>query len=226
MTRLLAPLLCLACTSPDPISEWPEGSYCVLRPRGDCPRAANGDFLPGTIVIDTDDLSGDLSQSNEAGASTAGGGQHARLELCCGDFGPSSAAFPPDSYAIVAGGSYADPLCPSGFAHGNVFIDAEDDELIGEDASSYVEGSVGASSIVTGGNVEIHVCESSPASDGIWPEGRFCVFAGDGETCPAEFRDGPVVTDDEDEGNIDALTGEVGGIWQEGSTTYFPVCCT
>ncbi len=209
----------------EPVVEWPEGSYCVLRARDGCPRAANGDFLEGTIVIDTDDDGGDDSSAEVTGATTAGGGEHARLELCCGDFAPSAASFPPEPFALVAGGSPVDPQCPPDFAPGRVFIDAEDEEL-GEDADSRTEGTVGASGRTAAGNIEMYTCGSTPLLFGELPPGGYCLFAGDAERCPTGFADGLLVTDDEDSGNTDALEGAVGGISQADSTTFFPMCCT
>lgn len=159
------------------------------------------------------------------GPSSAGGGEHARLELCCGDFAPSAATFPAEPFALVAGGSTAEPLCPPDFRPGRVFVDAEDEEL-GEDANSRVEGAVGAAGRTAAGNIEIFVCESSPLLVGELPPGGYCLFGGDAEQCPAGFADGLLVTDDEDSGNTDALEGEVGGISQMASTTFFPFCCT
>jgi hypothetical protein len=222
---LVALSAALGCGSSRPIPEWPEGSYCVLRARGSCPRAVNGDFLEGAIVIDTDDENGDLSSADGAAASSAGNGEHARLELCCGDFGPSSVAFSDEPFAVVAGGSTVEPLCPPDFAPGRVFIDAEDNDF-GEDPDSRVEGAVGAAGRTAAGNIEMFVCESSPLSGGELPPAGYCLFAGDGNQCPRGFADGILITDDEDSGNTDALEGEVGGISQMNSTTYFPLCCT
>lgn len=215
----------LGCGSSEPIPEWPEGSYCVLRARGSCPRAANGDFSEGTVVIDTDDEGGDSSSADGAAASSAGNGEHARLELCCGDFAPASVEFSGEPFAVVAGGSVEDPLCPRDFAPGRVFIDAEDNDL-GEDPDSHTEGVTGSATRTAAGNIELFVCESSPVAAGELPFGGYCLFAGDGNECPAGFGDGIVITDDEDSGNTDAVEGEIGGISQSGSTTYFPLCCT
>jgi len=212
------------CGGGDHISEWPEGSYCVLRARDSCPVAANGDFLEGAIVIDTDDDGGDMSSADVSGASSAGGGEHARLELCCGDFAPSGASFPAEPFALLAGGSTSEPLCPPDFTPGRVFIDAEDEEL-GEDADSRVEGVVGAAARTAAGNIEMIVCESSPLLVGELPRAGYCLFAGDADQCPQGFADGVLISDDEDSGNTDAIEGEVGGISQMNSTTYFPLCC-
>jgi hypothetical protein len=209
----------------EPAAEWPEGSYCVLRARESCPLAANGDFLEAAIVIDTDDDGSDDSTAEATGASSAGGDDHARLELCCGDFAPSAVSFPPEPFALVAGGSTSDPLCPADFAPGRVFIDAEDEEL-GEDADSRTEGPVGAAGRTAAGNIEMYMCESTPLLFGELPPGGYCLFAGEGEECPGGFADGLLVTDDEDSGNTDALEGAVGGISQADGTTFFPFCCT
>ena len=214
----------LGCGSSEPVVEWPEGSYCVLRAAAGCPLAANGDFLEGTIVIDTDDEGGDISSADGAAASMAGNGEHARLELCCGDFAPADAEFPAEPFALVAGGTTSEPLCPPDFAPGRVFIDAEDDDF-GEDPDSHVEGAVGSASRTAAGNIEMYVCESSPLAVGALPPGNYCLFAGDDARCPRELTDGILVTDDEDSGNTDAIEGEVGGIEQMDSTTIFPLCC-
>src|SRR5688500_3160361 len=93
-------LTAAACGGSASPPEWPEGSYCVLR-AGGCPRAANGDFVTGTIAIDTDDEGADIAAADGAGSSTAGGpGVLARPELCCGDFGPSAVDFPDEPFAL------------------------------------------------------------------------------------------------------------------------------
>ncbi len=221
-------LLCTAlagCGSSDRHAvPWPEGSYCVLR-RGDCPLASNGVFLDGAIVIDTDDENGDTSSADGAASSSAGNGEHARLELCCGEFAPAGVEFSGEPFALLAGGTAAEPLCPADFALGRVFVDAEDDDL-GEDPDSHVEGEAGAASRTPAGNVELWLCESSPLGAGEMPPGGYCLLAGDGNQCPSGFADGVLITDDEDSGNADALEGEVGGVSQMSSTTYFPLCCT
>jgi hypothetical protein len=197
----------------------------VLRAGAGCPLAANGDFLEGAIVIDTDDENGDMSSADDAtGASSAGNGEHARLELCCGDFGPSGASFPAEPFALLAGGSTGEPLCPPDFAPGRVFVDAEDNDL-GEDPDSHVEGEVGAATRTAAGNIEMFVCEAGPLLVGELPHGDYCLIAGDAGQCPFRFGEGVVITDDEDSGNTDELEGEVGGISQESSTTYLPLCC-
>ncbi len=215
----------IGCGRSEPVPEWPEGSYCVLRARDGCPVAANGEFLEGAIVIDTDDESGDSSSADGAAASSAGNGEHARLELCCGDFGPAGVEFSGEPFAVIAGGAPVDPLCPRDFAPGRVFIDAEDDDF-GEDPDSHIEGAAGASSRTAAGNIEMFLCESSPVAAGELPPGGYCLLAGDANQCPAGFADGVLITDDEDSGNTDALEGEVGGVSQSSSTTYFPLCCT
>lgn len=219
-------LLAAACGSSEPPPDWPEGSYCVLR-EGSCPRAHNGDFVQGTILIDTDDEGADISAAEGAGSSTPGGPSTlARLQLCCGDFGPSAVDFPADSFALPAGGTQFEPTCPADFAEGEVFIDAEDDAVIGEDADTHLEGASGGASLTDAGNLSLLTCESTPGLPGdLMPEGHYCVFGGDGGSCPAGMDEGIFVTDDEDSGNIDMLTGEVGGITQADSTTTFPFCC-
>lgn len=219
-------LLAAACGSSDPPPDWPEGSYCVLR-AGGCPRAHNGDFVEGTILIDTDDEGADISGAEDSGSSTPGGPDMlARLELCCGDFGPSAVDFPDDSFVLPAGGTVFEPTCPDGFADGKVFIDAEDPEFIGEDADTHLEGQTGGAAITDAGNLDILTCESTPDLAGdLMPEGHYCVFGGDGGSCPHGMAEGIFVTDDEDSGNIDELTGETGGIMQAESTTTFPFCC-
>ncbi len=219
-------LLAAACGSSEPPADWPEGSYCVLRD-GACPRAANGDFVQGTILIDTDNEGADISAADGAvGSSTPGGPEElARLQLCCGSFGPSELDFPADHFALPAGGTQFEPACPDAFAEGEVFIDAEDDSL-GEDADTSLEGQTGGAALTDAGNLSLLTCESTPDLAGdLMPEGHYCVFAGDDEVCPPGMEDGLFVTDDEDSGNIDMLTGEVGGITQADSTTFFPFCC-
>src|SRR5689334_15100150 len=143
-TLLAVLLLAAACGSSESPPDWPEGSYCVLR-AGSCPRAHNGDFVQGTLVIDTDNEGADISAADgEVGSSPPGGTDTlARLQLCCGDFGPSAVDFPGDAFALPAGGTQFDPTCPDAFGEGEVFIDAEDDAVIGEDADTHIEGASG-----------------------------------------------------------------------------------
>jgi len=52
----------------------------------------------------------------------------------------------------------------------------------------------------------------------------YCVFGGRGG-CPDGFSTGSITSYDESSGNINEITGTVGGITQPGASTSFPVCC-
>lgn len=217
----------VACSSAPPPQAWPAGEYCVLRDGPTCPRATNGQFEEGSIVIDTDNgmsLVPSHGASSEARENDNDG--LLSIEVCCGSFADTGEAFPNASFVVLAGGSVTDGVsCPVGFTPGSVYIDAEDSEVFGDDAGSYVSGVTGASTIAGNRNVDIIVCEAGPDLGGKdMPWAPYCVFAGrDG--CPAGFSDGSITSYDESEGNTDEITGTVGGIAQHGASTYFPVCC-
>lgn len=224
---MLAFVFLVACSNPPPPQAWPAGNYCVLRDGPSCPRATNGTFEEGAIVIDTDD--GMLLQrSHGASHRTSEDEQDGLLsiEVCCGTFDDTGEAFPPESFVVLAGGSGAGAVsCPAGFTPGSVYIDAEDSEVFGDDADSHVIGNVGATTITMNRNVDIIVCEAGPNLDGAeMPRAPYCVFGGRGG-CPDGFSSGSMETYDETSNNMGEITGTVGGITQPGAETSFPVCC-
>ncbi len=227
MRRVIAFAFLFACSNPTPPQPWPAGEYCVLRDGG-CPRATNGVFEEGSIVIDTDSgmmLEGTHGSSKEHRDDDDDG--LLSIEVCCGSFEDTGESFPNESFVVLAGGSATGVVtCPANFTPGSVFIDAEDNESFGDDANSFVEGNVGASTITVQRNVDIIVCESGANLDGIeMPRASYCVFGGRGGTCPEGFSSGSITSYDEGSGNTNELTGTVGGITQPGARTSFPVCC-
>ncbi len=228
MRGLIACLFLIACSNGPGPQAWPAGEYCVLRDGPSCPRATNGTFEKGSIVIDTD--SG-MSFDREHGASRELDDNDndglLSLEVCCGAFRDTGEAFPAEPFVVLAGGSAIDGgSCPIGFTPGSVFVDAEDNETFGDDADSYVSGNVGASATVANLNVDIVVCESTGALTGIeMPHASYCVFGGPGAACPDGFSRGSVTTYDEASGNANEITGTAGGIYQSGASTVFPICC-
>jgi len=225
MRRVLALVFLFACSNPPPPQAWPAGNYCVLRD-GSCPRATNGVFEKGSIVIDTDDgfMFSGAHGSSKQGTEDKNDGLLS-IEVCCGTFDDTGASFPKESFVVLAGGTVDAPSCPKGFTAGSVFIDAEDDEVFGDDADSTIAGNVGASAITVNRNVDIMVCEAGPALDGFdMPRASYCVLAGrDG--CPEGFSMGTIESYDETSGNKNEITGTVGSIAQRGASTTFPVCC-
>jgi hypothetical protein len=229
MRGLIACAFLIACSSAPPPQAWPAGDYCVLRDGPTCPRATNGRFEQGSIVIDTDNgvtfaRSHGASREIDSGDDDDDG--LLSIEVCCGSFTDTGEAFPAESFVVLAGGSVTEGVsCPVGFTPGSVFIDAEDYETFGDNADSFVTGSVGASTIAANRNVDIIVCESSAVLAGAeMPRAPYCVFGGFGG-CPDGFSSGSITTYDESSGNIDELTGAVGGISQSGASTRFPICC-
>ena len=227
MRRVLALVFLFACSNPPPPQAWPAGEYCVLRDGSGCPRATNGEFQKGSIVIDTDN---GMSLERPHGASRESADDDddglLSIEVCCGSFSDEGEVFPREPFVVLAGGSATGAvLCPAGFTPGSVYIDAEDTEAFGDDAGSYISGSVGASTITDRRNVDIIVCEAGPNLDGFeMPNAPYCVFGGrDG--CPIGFSAGRITTYDEASGNTNELAGTVGGISQAGASTSFPVCC-
>jgi len=228
MRRVIAFSVLYACSSPLPPQPWPAGSYCVLRDGERCPRATNGEFEPGQIVIDTDNgmtLDGAHGSSRQLRDDDNDG--LLSIEVCCGTFEDAGEAFPRESFVVLAGGTPGGAVsCPAGFTPGSVFVDAEDTEALGDDAESHTTGIVGATTITVQRNVDLIVCESGPSLDGFeMPRANYCVFGGRGESCPAGFARGVMTTYDEASGNTNELTGTVGGITQPGASTEFPVCC-
>lgn len=226
MRRVLMFAFLLGCSNDLPPQAWPAGDYCVLRDGDSCPRATNGTFEKGSIVIDTDN---GVAFNRVHGASSELRDKEdglLSLEVCCGSFTDTGAPFPNEPFAVLAGGDpTATVSCPAGFTAGAVFIDAEDSEVFGDNADSYTMGNVGASTIVMNNNVDIIVCESTPDLQGLeMPRGSYCVFAGSGG-CPSEFSSGSITTYDEASGNTDAISGTVGGITQGEASTTFPMCC-
>ena len=227
MRRVIAFVFLCACSNPLPPQPWPAGEYCVLRDAQSCPRATNGTFEEGQIVIDTDNgmmLDRPHGSSRESKQDEDDG--LLSIEVCCGTFEDTGEAFPRESFVVLAGGSATGQvLCPVGFTPGSVFIDAEDSEAFGDDAGSYITGIVGASTITAQRNVDVIVCEAGPTLDGFeMPRANYCVFGGRGG-CPEGFSSGSITTYDEASGNTNELTGTVGGITQPGASTQFPVCC-
>jgi hypothetical protein len=226
MRRIFVLAFVVACSNAPPPQAWPAGDYCVLRDGDACPRATNGLFQEGSIVIDTDN---GVVFHRSHGASTELRGENdglLSLELCCGSFSDAGASFPNESFVVLAGGSVPDAVsCPAGFTPGSVFIDAEDNELFGDNADSRTMGNVGASTITMNNNVDVIVCQAGPGVEGAeMPRAPYCVFGGGGP-CPSGFSVGAITTYDEASGNTDAITGTVGGITQEAASTTFPVCC-
>jgi hypothetical protein len=227
MRGVLAFAFLFACSHETPPQAWPAGDYCVLRDGASCPKATNGTFEKGSIVIDTDNGMM-LDRSHGASKQTSEDKQDGLLsiEVCCGSFDDTGEPFPNESFVVLAGGSAGGAVsCPAGFTPGSVFIDAEDSEAFGDDAGSYIMGSVGASTITVQRNVDVIVCESGSNLDGIeMPRASYCVFGGRG-ACPEDFSSGSITTYDEGSGNTNEITGTVGGITQTGASTTFPVCC-
>lgn len=226
MRGVLAIALLVGCSNAPKPQAWPAGDYCVLRDGGSCPQATNGTFAKGQIVIDTDNgitfqrehgASQQLNDSNHDGLLS--------LEVCCGSFTEAGEAFPNEPFVVLAGASASGYACPTGFTPGNVYIDAEDAEVFGDNADSYVTGNVGASGIAGNRNVNLVVCESPVDLTGVdMPDASYCVFAGR-TGCPTGFSTGSITTYDESSGNTDAIMGTVGGITQGGASTNFPICC-
>lgn len=227
MRGVFAFALATACSNPAPPQAWPAGEYCVLRDADNCPRATNGVFEEGSIVIDTDNgmvLDGPYGASRELRDDDQDG--LLSIEVCCGSFTDTGEAFPNETFVVLAGGAVGEMVsCPAGFTLGSVFIDAEDSEAFGDNADSFVTGNVGASTIAGVLNVDVIVCEAGPDLDGIeMPRASYCVFGGRG-ACPDGFSSGSITTYDESSGNTNEILGTVGGITQQGATTSFPVCC-
>jgi hypothetical protein len=227
MRRVVALVFLVACSNTPPPQAWPAGNYCVLRDEGSCPLATNGVFEEGSIVIDTDN--GMMVERAHGASRRLEEDDHDGLlsiEVCCGTFSDAGESFPNESFVVLAGGSATGAVsCPAGFTPGSVFIDAEDHEAFGDDAGSYIAGSVGASTITANRNVDIIVCESGSNLDGIeMPRASYCVFGGRG-ACPDGFSTGSITSYDESSGNTSEITGTVGGITQSGASTSFPVCC-
>lgn len=226
MRGVLVLAMLIGCSNDPPPQAWPAGEYCVLRDGDACPRATNGVFEEGSIVIDTDN---GVVLSRAHGASSELRNQNdglLSLEVCCGTFSDNGAPFPNEPFAVLAGGDPGGVVsCPDGFTAGSVFIDAEDSEFLGDDADSHVTGNVGASTIAVNNNVDIIVCESTPDLPGReMPRASYCVFGGAGG-CPSAFSSGSITTYDEASNNTDELSGTVGGITQEAASTRFPICC-
>lgn len=225
MRRVFALVFLFACNTAPPPQAWPAGNYCVLRDGGSCPRATNGEFQEGSIVIDTD-AGMQLRGSHGASRETDQQDGLLSIEVCCGTFDDTGEAFPPESFVVLAGGVGAGAVsCPVGFTPGSVYIDAEDTEVFGDYANSSVSGSVGATTITVNRNVDMIVCESGANLGGVaMPRASYCVFGGRGG-CPEGFSSGVIESYDETSGNKNELTGTVGGVTQQGAATTFPVCC-
>ena len=227
MRRVLAAVFLFACSNPPPPQAWPAGNYCVLRDGPSCPRATNGTFEKGSIVIDTDN---GMSLERPYGASKESSSDEQdgllSIEVCCGTFSDEGEAFPAESFVVLAGGSVtATVSCPAGFTPGSVYIDAEDSEAFGDNADSHIIGNVGASTITDRRNVDVVVCEAGANLDGFeMPDASYCVIGGRAG-CPIGFSAGKITSYDEASGNTNELTGTVGGITQPGASTSFPVCC-
>jgi hypothetical protein len=228
MRRVLAcafPFL-VACSHEPPPQAWPAGEYCVLRDAERCPKATNGVFEEGQIVIDNDNgMMLERSHGSSRRLEDNDNDGLLSLEVCCGSFEDTGEAFPNESFVVLAGGSLGAIQCPAGFTPGSVFIDAEDSEFLGDEADSYIAGNVGATTIEMNRNVDIAVCESGPNLGGVaMPDAWYCVIGGRGG-CPEGFSSGSITSFDETSGNKNELTGTIGGITQLGAETNFPVCC-
>ncbi|XP_078383981.1 uncharacterized protein LOC144666422 [Oculina patagonica] len=114
--------------------------------------------------------------------------------------------------------------CPNAhFNEGTRYHDTEDDDSSNEWSNLYTNHLAG---YVTRNDMEQNFCMKTQTSPNYvpWPRGKYCIFKNKGNNCPHGFSEGYIYWDDENDDNINRVSGSLpDGVYDRNTKIFY--CC-